>query len=48
MIGSSDSSTVKKERFRLRSTRKSRGFSLTWLLIVFVLLCIAIYVLDTI
>ena len=45
---SKDNSSNYKERFRLRSTRKSRGFSLTWLLIVFVLLCIAIYVLDTI
>jgi len=42
-----DHSTSNKERFRLKSTRKSRGFSLTWLLIACVLLLIGIYILDT-
>ena len=42
-----DHSTSNKERFRLSSTRKSRGFSLTWLLIACVLLLIGIYILDT-
>jgi hypothetical protein len=44
---SRDNSTLNKEHFRLKSTRKSRGFSLTWLLIACVLLLIGIYILDT-
>jgi|TARA_B110000114_G_scaffold183213_1_gene224044 hypothetical protein len=44
---SGDNTTLDKERFRLKSTRKSRGFSLTWLLIACVLLLIGIYILDT-
>ncbi len=43
---SADNPVSKKDRFRLNSTRKSRGFSLTWLLITVVLLLIGIYILD--
>jgi len=43
---SEKNSNLKKDRFRLKSARKSRGFSLTWLLITFVLLLIVIYILD--
>ena len=41
-----DNSIKNKERFQLKSTRKSQGFSLTWLIIAFVLLLIGIYILD--
>jgi hypothetical protein len=40
--------TSNKERFRMKTTRKSRGFSLTWLLIVLLLLLIGVYILETI
>ena len=43
-----DNSIKNKERFQLKSTRKSRGFSLTWLLIVLLLLLIGVYILETI
>jgi len=43
---SDSNNTSKKDRFLLKSTRKSRGFSLTWLLIALVFLLMGVYILD--